>query len=94
MSYETKEHARVMELRAKAKKRPHLTQSTEKLDKRWKRRNVISLNPGMNVGGFSNAIAAGDAIVKKIKDFEYIRAQHGPIKVIMKDGKYVEQPPK
>ncbi len=49
----------------------------------------------VNISGkqlnLSNAIAAGDYVMQVLKRREEFRAQHGPVRVLWKDGKPVDQ---
>ena len=80
--------------------RPRIHDSTEKgprlrrggpsRDKRNPHLRSVALGP--RVLNFSNAIAAGDYVMRQIVKREEFRAQHGPVRVLVKNGKPVEAP--
>lgn len=53
------------------------------------RRRYSGLSLGYKRLGFSSSISLGDAVRKDILDREHIAAQHGPVKVLWKNGKPV-----
>jgi hypothetical protein len=79
------ERERVESLRRAAAKRPHLRISDERIT-RTNRKRVVTINPGSLQLGYSNSAALGDAMRAEIVKREEIKAQHGPVKVIMKNG--------
>lgn len=96
------EKKRVDRLLKEAKARPHLIESAAKIGFHNKRKlgskasrfaESAFISGAASAGhlSFSNAIALGDAVRAKIVRDEEFRAQHGPVKILFKNGKPVEQ---
>lgn len=83
-NYDKQETDRVSGLRKEANKRPHLRAS--KSTTRYRSSIRVSL-PGSL--GYSTASSLGDAVRGEIVRKEEFAAQHGPVKVLWKDGKPV-----
>ena len=82
----------VDKLRQKAKAHPHLNQSSPIAEGYGARRRLASrtatISPGSYRLGFSDAISAGDAVRFSIVKREEFLAQQGPVKQLVKRGRW------
>lgn len=74
-----------------AKSRPKIRTTDDPIKRKDRRKPLMTISLGAHYLGFSDPQTAGDALRLKMVKEEERRAQHGPVRVIMKNGKFVGQ---